>query len=113
MIALGNPNGLAGSVTAGIVSALDRGGQQLAQVHRFALAAHQIGRAAVIHQVPAALRDLALVVVHRERLGSLFHLLGRPGQADQFLAEVIEELDDEPAVEALEAVLDRWFAEHG
>ena len=30
-----------------------------------------------------------------------------------FLAEVVEELDDEAAVEALEAVLDRWFAEHG
>lgn len=30
-----------------------------------------------------------------------------------FLAEVIEELDNEPIVEALEARLDRWFAEHG
>ncbi|MGN6772089.1 MAG: Fe-S cluster assembly protein SufD [Rhizobiaceae bacterium] len=30
-----------------------------------------------------------------------------------FLAEVIEELEDEPVVEALEAKLDGWFAEHG
>src|SRR5690606_33740030 len=30
-----------------------------------------------------------------------------------FLAEVIEELEDEPMVEALETVLDQWFAEHG
>ncbi|MBA3446264.1 MAG: Fe-S cluster assembly protein SufD [Pseudaminobacter sp.] len=30
-----------------------------------------------------------------------------------FVAEVIEELDDEPIVEALEAVLDGWFATHG
>jgi Fe-S cluster assembly protein SufD len=30
-----------------------------------------------------------------------------------FLAEVIEELEDEPIVEALEAKLDAWFAEHG
>jgi Fe-S cluster assembly protein SufD len=30
-----------------------------------------------------------------------------------FLAEVIEELDDEPIVAALEAKLDGWFAEHG
>ncbi|MDN2567365.1 Fe-S cluster assembly protein SufD [Aquibium sp. A9E412] len=30
-----------------------------------------------------------------------------------FLAEVIEELDDEPVVEALEAKLDAWFATHG
>jgi Fe-S cluster assembly protein SufD len=30
-----------------------------------------------------------------------------------FLAEVIEELDDEAIVEALEGVLDRWFAAHG
>ncbi len=28
-----------------------------------------------------------------------------------FLAEVIEELDDEPIVEALEALLDEWFAD--
>jgi Fe-S cluster assembly protein SufD len=30
-----------------------------------------------------------------------------------FVAEVIEELDDETIVEALESRLDRWFAEHG
>src|SRR5690606_38101954 len=30
-----------------------------------------------------------------------------------FLAEVIEELDHEMAIEALEAKLDGWFAEHG
>jgi Fe-S cluster assembly protein SufD len=30
-----------------------------------------------------------------------------------FVAEVIEELDDEPVVEALEAMLDDWFASHG
>ena len=30
-----------------------------------------------------------------------------------FLAEVIEQMDDEPIVEALEARLDEWFAEHG
>jgi Fe-S cluster assembly protein SufD len=30
-----------------------------------------------------------------------------------FLAEVIEELEDEPIVEALEALLDNWFATHG
>jgi Fe-S cluster assembly protein SufD len=30
-----------------------------------------------------------------------------------FVAEVIEELDDEPVVEALEAMLDKWFASHG
>jgi Fe-S cluster assembly protein SufD len=30
-----------------------------------------------------------------------------------FLAEVIEELEDEPIVEALEALLDDWFATHG
>jgi len=30
-----------------------------------------------------------------------------------FLAEVIEELEDEPAVEVLEAKLDAWFAAHG
>jgi Fe-S cluster assembly protein SufD len=30
-----------------------------------------------------------------------------------FVAEVIEELEDERLVEALEAILDRWFAEHG
>ena len=30
-----------------------------------------------------------------------------------FVAEVIEELDDEAMVEALEALLDEWFAEHG
>ena len=30
-----------------------------------------------------------------------------------FVAEVIEELDDEPMVEALEAMLDQWFATHG
>ncbi len=30
-----------------------------------------------------------------------------------FVAAVIEELDDEPLVEALEAILDTWFAEHG
>jgi Fe-S cluster assembly protein SufD len=30
-----------------------------------------------------------------------------------FLAEVIEGLEDEPIVEALEAKLDDWFVEHG
>ena len=30
-----------------------------------------------------------------------------------FVAEVIEELEDEPMVEALEAMLDRWFENHG
>lgn len=30
-----------------------------------------------------------------------------------FVAEVIEELDEEPIVEALEGVLDEWFATHG
>jgi Fe-S cluster assembly protein SufD len=30
-----------------------------------------------------------------------------------FIAEIIEELDDEPTVEALEAVVAGWFAEHG
>ena len=30
-----------------------------------------------------------------------------------FLAEVIEEMDDEPIVEALEKLLDNWFATHG
>lgn len=30
-----------------------------------------------------------------------------------FLAEVIEQMDNEPIVEALEARLDEWFAEHG
>jgi Fe-S cluster assembly protein SufD len=30
-----------------------------------------------------------------------------------FVAEVIEELEDETIVEALEAILDDWFAEHG
>jgi len=30
-----------------------------------------------------------------------------------FVAEVIEELDDEALVEPLEAMLDAWFAEHG
>jgi Fe-S cluster assembly protein SufD len=30
-----------------------------------------------------------------------------------FLAEVIEEMDDEPIVEALEGLLDKWFATHG
>lgn len=30
-----------------------------------------------------------------------------------FVAEVIEELEHEPAIEALEARLDAWFAEHG
>lgn len=30
-----------------------------------------------------------------------------------FLAEVVEELEDEPLVAALEAKLDAWFAEHG
>ena len=30
-----------------------------------------------------------------------------------FLAEVIEELENEPVVEALEARLDQWFVEHG
>ena len=30
-----------------------------------------------------------------------------------FLAEVVEELEDEALVEALEAKLDDWFAEHG
>jgi len=30
-----------------------------------------------------------------------------------FLAEVIEEMDEEPIVEALERVLDEWFASHG
>lgn len=30
-----------------------------------------------------------------------------------FVAEVIEELEDEPVVEALEALLDGWFAAHG
>lgn len=30
-----------------------------------------------------------------------------------FVAEVIEELDNEPVVEALEALLGEWFAEHG
>ena len=30
-----------------------------------------------------------------------------------FLAEIVEELDDEPLVEALEARLDDWFAVHG
>jgi Fe-S cluster assembly protein SufD len=30
-----------------------------------------------------------------------------------FLAEVVEELDDEPMVDALEAILDHWFATHG
>ena len=30
-----------------------------------------------------------------------------------FLAEVIEELDNEPVVEALEARLHHWFATHG
>jgi Fe-S cluster assembly protein SufD len=29
-----------------------------------------------------------------------------------FLAEVIEELEDEPAIEVLEAKLDAWFAAH-
>jgi Fe-S cluster assembly protein SufD len=30
-----------------------------------------------------------------------------------FVAEVIEELENEPVVEALEAKLDDWFATHG
>jgi len=30
-----------------------------------------------------------------------------------FLAEVIEEMEDEPIVEALEGLLDKWFATHG
>jgi Fe-S cluster assembly protein SufD len=30
-----------------------------------------------------------------------------------FLAEVIEELDHEAVVEALEAKLDAWFVQHG
>jgi Fe-S cluster assembly protein SufD len=30
-----------------------------------------------------------------------------------FLAEVIEELEDEPVVEALEKRLEAWFAAHG
>ncbi len=30
-----------------------------------------------------------------------------------FIAEIIEELDDEPIVAALEAIVDEWFAEHG
>jgi Fe-S cluster assembly protein SufD len=30
-----------------------------------------------------------------------------------FVAEIIEEIDDEAIVEALEARLERWFAEHG
>jgi len=30
-----------------------------------------------------------------------------------FVAEVIEELDDETIVEALEARLDEWFVTHG
>jgi Fe-S cluster assembly protein SufD len=30
-----------------------------------------------------------------------------------FVAEVIEELDDEATIEALESRLDQWFAEHG
>jgi Fe-S cluster assembly protein SufD len=30
-----------------------------------------------------------------------------------FVAEVIEELEDEAIVEALESRLDQWFAEHG
>jgi Fe-S cluster assembly protein SufD len=30
-----------------------------------------------------------------------------------FLAEVIEELDNDEIVEALEGVLDEWFASHG
>jgi len=30
-----------------------------------------------------------------------------------FVAEVIEELDDEPVVESLEAMLDEWFVSHG
>jgi Fe-S cluster assembly protein SufD len=30
-----------------------------------------------------------------------------------FVAEVIEGLEDEPLIEALEAKLDAWFATHG
>ncbi|OQM76658.1 Fe-S cluster assembly protein SufD [Manganibacter manganicus] len=53
--------------------------------------------------------------------GHLFYLMAR-GVSEKsargllvkaFLAEVIEELEDEQLVEALEAKLDRWFATHG
>jgi Fe-S cluster assembly protein SufD len=52
---------------------------------------------------------------------SLFYLMARGIEektargllVKAFLAEVIEELEDEPIVEALEAKLDGWFAEHG
>jgi Fe-S cluster assembly protein SufD len=52
---------------------------------------------------------------------SLFYLMARGIEektargllVKAFLAEVIEELDDEPIVAALEAKLDGWFAEHG
>lgn len=53
--------------------------------------------------------------------GHLFYLMARgvPEKAARgllikaFLAEIIEELDDEALVAALEAKLDGWFAEHG
>jgi Fe-S cluster assembly protein SufD len=52
---------------------------------------------------------------------SLFYLMARGIEEKTargllikaFLAEVIEGLEDEPIVEALEAKLDGWFAEHG
>ncbi|MDN5928074.1 MAG: Fe-S cluster assembly protein SufD [Hyphomicrobiales bacterium] len=52
---------------------------------------------------------------------SLFYLMARGIEektargllVKAFLAEVIEGLEDEPIVEALEAKLDGWFAEHG
>ncbi len=51
----------------------------------------------------------------------LFYLMARgiPEKAARgllvkaFVAEVIEELDDEAVIEALEAKLDAWFAAHG
>ena len=53
--------------------------------------------------------------------GHLFYLMSRGIDektargllVKAFVAEVIEELDDEPMVEALEAILDEWFATHG
>jgi len=84
--------------------------------------------ALMINDVTALRRDpdVAAAVAEASADLCLMHMQGEPrtmqaaphyedvvSEVKAFLAEVIEGLEDEPIVEALEAKLDGWFAEHG
>jgi len=81
-------------------------------------------------RAPLHSRDTALMVQSLRALGAtvteidanhLFYLMARGIDektargllVKAFVAEVIEELEDEAVVTALEAMLDEWFAAHG